>query len=454
MNADAFLIYLLRYAMIHDRDIVSNVPVHYELLHSINRLLIPCMQMSDGKHARMKVSAPVLSWENSYQAPGVATGLSCGVDSFYALLNHYQTGDRNLDVTHLFFFDMFHTDINHEWETFNYCQKVATEMGFSLIRICTNVLKVLDLNWFPTHLYSLFAGVNSMQDIIGKYYLASSFHVSDVTMNNPLWTDPAHYELLMIKALHHKDMEIHIEGPVTRMDKTDFIADFPIVQNRLSVCWPRPYNSCGICPKCVRTLVDLDVLGKLDKFGAIFDLPHYKENRDWYLSFARTEHDYGNIFFLESVRRLKSRGEEITETFEDKMAEIIYPQSEKLISYFEGKNFKSVLFFGRRYDKFVDELADILSEHGVKIYVYTKDKNPNFNAVARNRVEFVNLEQLSPDIGIDALILTSMTLNIKNYMGVFSRMERSLRSSIHLSEIIDIPFFKGKSTEVEINKVI
>ena len=136
------------------------------------------------------------------------------------------------------------------------------------------------------------------------------------------------------------------------------------------------------------------------------------------------------------------------------MAEIIYPQSEKLISYFEGKNFKSVLFFGRRYDKFVDELADILSEHGVKIYVYTKDKNPNFNAVARNRVEFVNLEQLSPDIGIDALILTSMTLNIKNYMGVFSRMERSLRSSIHLSEIIDIPFFKGKSTEVEINKVI
>lgn len=456
LNADAFLIYLVRYAMIFNRDIVSKVPVHYELLNSINRLLIPAMKLAHVDNAKMKVSAPVLAMEDCRQAPGVATGLSCGVDSFYALLNHYQTGDKNLDVTHLFFFDMFHTDINHEWETFNYCQKVASELGFSIIRVCTNVLKVLEMNWFPMHLYSLFAGINSMQNIIGKYYLASTFHVTDVDMNNALWTDPAHYELLMIKALHHKDMEIYIEGPVTRIDKTDFIADFPIAQNRLSVCWPRPYNSCGICPKCVRTLVDLEALGKLDKFGTIFDLAHYKANRDWYLSFARTESDYGNIFFLESIRRLKARSEEITETFEDKMAEIVSPQLEKILSYFKEKKLKSVLFFGRRYEKFVDEIADILSKHDVKVYCYVKDRNQNLPAVARDRVEFVDMNKLSSDMamGIDAMVLISLTLNLKCYSGLFNRMERSLKSSVHLSEIIDIPFFKRKEIEVELNKTI
>ena len=456
LNADAFLIYLLRYGMIYNKDIVSKVPVHYELLNSINRLLIPAIHLSDVKHAKMKVSAPVLTEYNCHQAPGVITGFSAGVDSFYALLNHYQTGDKNLDVTHVFFFDFFRTDINAEVKTFNYCQKVAEEMGIPIIKIVTNVLRVLNLDWYPTHLYSHFAAVNSMQNIVGKYYLASSFHVTDIVMNNPLFVDPSHYELLLVKALHHKDMELYIEGSCTRFDKTDFIADFPIVQNRLSVCWPRPYDSCGICSKCVRTLVDLDVLGKYDKFGAIFDLPHYKENRDWYFSFARTESDYNNIFFMDSVRQMKARGEEITKTFEDRLAEIIYPQSEKILSYFEQKNFKSVLFFGRRYEKFVDEIADILSKHDIKIYAYVRDRNPGFSAIAREHVEFLSQEQLSSNMvkEIDAMILISMTVNLKAYKWIFDRMGRTTKSSVHLSEIIDIPFFKGKEVEVELNKNI
>lgn len=380
--------------------------------------------------------------------------MSCGVDSFYALLNHYCTGDSNLDVTHTFFFDFFRTDVKYDLETFNYCQKVSAEMGLPMIKIVTNVLKVLNLNWYPTHLYSLFAGINSMQNIIGKYYLASSFHVTDIKMNNPLYIDPSHYELLLVKAFHHKDMELYLEGSATRIDKTDFIADFPIVQNRLSVCWSRPYDNCGLCPKCVRTLVDLEVLGKLDKFGAVFDLSHYKKNRDWYLSYARTEHDYNNIFFVNSVRRMKARGEEITKTFEDRMAEIVPPQSEKILSYFKEKNLKSVLFFGRRYDKFVDQIADILTAHDIKVYIYVGNKNQGFSAIARDRVEFVTPEQLSSDMAkeIEALILISLTVNIKAYGQMFDRIKRSSKSSVHLSEIIDIPFFKGKEVEVEINK--
>lgn len=70
LNADAFLIYLIRYAMIYNRDIVSKVPVHYELLNQINRLLIPSIHMADTAHAKMKVSAPVLADYNCHKATG------------------------------------------------------------------------------------------------------------------------------------------------------------------------------------------------------------------------------------------------------------------------------------------------------------------------------------------------------------------------------------------------
>lgn len=115
-----------------------------------------------------------------------------------------------------------------------------------------------------------------------------------------------------------------------------------------------------------------------------------------------------------------------------------------------------MLFFGRRYEKFVDEIADILSKHDVKVYCYVKDRNQNLPAVARDRVEFVDMNKLSSDMamGIDAMVLISLTSNLKNYSGLFNRMERSLKSSVHLSEIIDIPFFKGKEIEVELNKTI
>lgn len=55
--------------MLFNRDIVSKVPVHYELLNSINRLLIPAMKLAHVDNAKMKVSAPVLAMEDCRQAP-------------------------------------------------------------------------------------------------------------------------------------------------------------------------------------------------------------------------------------------------------------------------------------------------------------------------------------------------------------------------------------------------
>ena len=35
-------------------------------------------------------------------------------------------------------------------------------------------------------------------------------------------------------------------------------------------------TNCSVCPKCVRTLLTLDILGKLDAFSGVFDIDRYR----------------------------------------------------------------------------------------------------------------------------------------------------------------------------------
>ena len=50
-------------------------------------------------------------------------------------------------------------------------------------------------------------------------------------------------------------------------------------QEYLDVCFR--FNNCGECAKCYRTLVTLDVLGKVDGFRKIFDVDKFLEKRDF-----------------------------------------------------------------------------------------------------------------------------------------------------------------------------
>jgi len=457
LNADAFVIYLSRYAMLNNLDIESRVPVTPELLNSINRLLVPAMKMIYKDCCEVKIAAPYYEYEK--QAEGVVTGLSCGVDSFYALLNHYRTGDTHFDVTHLLFFDNFH-DINYDWETYRYCEQAAGELGLPIIKVCTNILKVLGLNWFHMHLYSLFAVVNSMQNLFARYYVGSAWDVISMSMDNALYSDPAHYELLLVKAFSHRNMELYIEGPVSRYEKTRFISNFDIVQRKLSVCWPRPYESCNICPKCVRTMVDLDALGTLDQFGEIFDLKHYAENRDWYLAFARSEAEADNDFFRISYGVLKEKGEEIPKTFEEKVLEAAVCQKQKIWNYCKNNHLHCVYMFGRAYDRLTDFMVSVFHEAGVKTYFSSTKLIDIKQFPQSDKCILINASRLGREITdnmieeVDAMILLSMSQNLKVYKQHFDILKKGLRNSTHLSQIIEIPFFQGKEQEVEMNKVI
>ena len=67
----------------------------------------------------------------------------------------------------------------------------------------------------------------------------------------------------------------------------------------MHVCLSKPYN-CGICSKCRRTLVTLDLIDKLDNFSQVFDINYYKEHKHDYYYWLLQRH-YANDEMNEAV---------------------------------------------------------------------------------------------------------------------------------------------------------
>ena len=93
---------------------------------------------------------------------------------------------------------------------------------------------------------------------------------------------------------------------MTRIEKTRAIGDWDIAQDYLDVCFH--FNNCGTCAKCYRTLVTLDLLGKVDDFGRVFDIKKYYRNRKkaygWLLYTKQGDAKNDNAVFARDIYRL------------------------------------------------------------------------------------------------------------------------------------------------------
>lgn len=64
----------------------------------------------------------------------------------------------------------------------------------------------------------------------------------------------------------------------TRYDRPKLLSDFGPAQKLLNVCIHGAPN-CGKCFKCVRTMLQLDQIGKLDAFESVFDTSCYRSTK-------------------------------------------------------------------------------------------------------------------------------------------------------------------------------
>lgn len=219
---------------------------------------------------------------------GVGTGISCGVDSFYAVLKHFNSVYPSRNLTHLCIFN--NGSINScygvenipyiKQKVFERAEAVAKEFNLPLLKLESNFQDVVPQSHLRTHTYMDALAIYSLQKLWRTYYYSSTYSFADFSLQKNFDNDPAHFEPLLWDCFSTSKLKIISSGSEgDRNDKVDFIADNPIAQKYLHVCLKKATN-CGWCPKCLRTLLALDAANKLDNFRECFNIDAYLKARN------------------------------------------------------------------------------------------------------------------------------------------------------------------------------
>lgn len=214
----------------------------------------------------------------------VVTGFSGGIDSYSILKDHYfQPGNWKSSINALVFNDVGANGTTNERDLFesrlHHAREGANAVGLPLIVIESNMDDFYtiydDLHFFKTHSFRNSAVAHLISNAVSNYLYAASRPYSEVEVgpsNTIGCVDPIALPLLSSENLYLQSEG----GQYNRSEKIMAVVDLEVVQNNLHVCVDHQVDgNCSVCQKCVRTLLIIDFLGRLEKFSKVFDLDKY-----------------------------------------------------------------------------------------------------------------------------------------------------------------------------------
>ena len=348
--ADAFVVALALRAVVKEQDIFVDASLSEKLLHSLQSAVFFAVAKSFNSSLGLSSDHPLfipsihcnkilsIHWNSR----GVGTGCSLGVDSFSVIKKYYLDHESRIfpgyRLTHLTCFNVgaFGSD-NSEmtrasfYEEVRHIKEFGSMVGLPVVSVDSNVHSFFpehDFNW--SHTYLNMGCVLALQRLWGKYLYASGY-----SLDYFKWDihDCAKYEPFLLPNLSTESTElISIDMDKPRSEKIRFIADDPVVQHNLYVCLKEQrinngkiqrnevsgFRNCGICEKCLRTMLQLDIYGRLPEFKSVFDLSYWEIIRPSYLRKVILNKDkvsmYEDIF---QSMRLHEYGEDVLAQLND-----------------------------------------------------------------------------------------------------------------------------------------
>ncbi len=292
-RSDGFVIGLLRWAMVYHHDITCEAPMTERLHYQLQQIFCPVLAQHSTRIYAPKILAP-LTKEPLENKGAVGTGCSGGIDSFHTIAEHLNDERwASMKLTHLCFFSVGHLLENQDNpETLKVAEaallrarNIAERLQLELVTIRSNYS-----DEFPQILgfvasYLDMACVHVLGKLFGTYFYASSGNRKDVIKHAEA-TKSARYDLFSLPNFSTPSLSLYLDGAgIMRWEKTKIVATLPITYELLNVCNAELENcgasdgkanrNCGHCIKCQRTLLDMEGLGVLDKYGKVFDLEAY-----------------------------------------------------------------------------------------------------------------------------------------------------------------------------------
>ena len=147
------------------------------------------------------------------------------------------------------------------------------------------VRKNLDRDYYRggislTGMYRHFSCTLALEHLYSTYISSSSGHEDNV-FEASLTSPTQHYEGLLCEALRTETLHYVTSDHDSRVHKLQQICDDADFQKHAEVCFNHDIldANCGECYGCWKTMVTLDLLGKLDGFRESFDVEKYYANR-------------------------------------------------------------------------------------------------------------------------------------------------------------------------------
>ena len=338
-RSDAFVMALFWYAMVTGEDICFEVPMSERLHSGLTQRLIPAL-CKDG-HKHIKLTGPVTS-EKLECKDAVGTGMSCGVDSFYTMRTHKLThlafyGEnwtafsilKFTNDTKRIYLDYDITDKEVEKETNKMvcrASEIAKKAGLEFIFVKNN----LDKNFYRgatiyTKMYFNLTCTLAVQKLFSTYYSSSSGNGGN--LETGLFVPTQNYENLICDNCKTETLDFISSDDARRFDKIEKIADDSEVAKYLDVCFAPLYldmqfhkreKNCGECYGCLKTMVVLDLLGKLDQYEKVFELKNYYADRRKYIKILadgsrRPESSALRVCWADIVKYAKAHSGELCE---------------------------------------------------------------------------------------------------------------------------------------------
>ena len=295
---DAFLVAVLYPAMYYKEDIEITGDVSKRVYYNIVSNVTAIVKMYDNSFRVPKITVSGYANAKKGDVLHVGTGFSGGVDSFSTLYDHYfTTDDPDYKIDTLFFFHIGQygdVKLPETWERaknrFSITENFAKEVNMNTCFMSTNLFDFYLPKWeFDAGVLCRIASVLVFQRVLKRYYICNDYSYGEMIDLGEVYRS-GHMDLAdmsnpyIMPLLSPEGLEIVCDGmQYTRGDKIEKIADDPLVAKFLNVCIGKSTTkavNCGICYKCLHTMLTFDIIGKLNNLEKVFDLSYYAKVAD------------------------------------------------------------------------------------------------------------------------------------------------------------------------------
>jgi len=290
---DAFVLGTMLIAMRLGEDIHVEGSISERLYYNLSHYVVPILRLLlPDLHSVAIIPAHLQPDNHLYDTEGVATSFSGGIDSFSCLVDHlFGNVPKAYRITHLVMNNTGSHGNNGHVLFRKRCRRLAvlaSELNLQFVAIDSNLHNLL-VNWNHQETSTVrdISAAMILPGLYRRYYYPSSYDYGSCYIGPTYSMGYSEPTLLPLLATGSTEF-IPTGSQYSRVEKTLQVTAVPLSYEYLDVCTDardrESSRNCSICNKCLRTLVTLEVLGKLRLYDKVFDIDTYRRYRKWYLA--------------------------------------------------------------------------------------------------------------------------------------------------------------------------